>query len=251
MDDPAEFTRLIPQFADLHALLFASAEKRDQVRARRDEVYRRHLGDPEISRVTAAVAEAPDGTVVGFRAGALYTGSQSLWRDSFGGPLLVPRGDERVPVGDATREQWAEKPVPHGLEVAVHPDYQGHGLGRELAGAWGDARPGDEEYATGHIAPTNAPSLSTFRHLGAQIIGTRENGRYFYLLPLKGQSRHEVDLEVAAIQNDTVGLASAMRGLGDVRDLAQHTSAASHPQVALPIDRAIEQAVATQHEQGR
>ncbi|WP_436772452.1 N-acetyltransferase family protein [Yinghuangia sp. YIM S09857] len=238
MKDPDEISRLIPELADV----WAAAEGlpiRDATEAK----YRRALSDPNSPVWSVAIAQTADDRVAGFRAGSLYTGPRSLWRDSFGGPLLVPRDGGTHRVSAATRERWADQPVPHGLAVAVRPEFRRQGLAKDVTQAWGDARPADERYATGHIAADNTASLATFRSLGGQIIGTRENGRYFYLLPLRGQSPAEVDHHVATIQRDTPEVDAAVSGLVQVSELPQGLRAAPGHEVALPISRAIEHAV--------
>ncbi|MEU8136350.1 GNAT family N-acetyltransferase [Streptodolium elevatio] len=235
--DPDEISRLIPELA----AVWAASESQD-VRAATEAKYRRASTDPQAPAFSAAVAQTSDGRVAGFRAGSLYTGDRSLWRDSFGGPLLVPRAGGMHAISAATRERWADRPVPHGLAVAVHPEFKRQGLGREVTRAWGDGRPADEQYATGHIAPDNTASLATFRSLGAQIIGTREDGRYFYLLPLRGQGPAEVDRQVAAIQRDAPGFDAALGGLTAVPGRIPGTHATRAPEVALPIGRAVERA---------
>lgn len=250
VDDPGEFARYIPKFSAAQVAL-RKPRNYTQAVAKLDALIRERMSDPEASRFSASVAETADGQLAGFHWGALYRGSSSHWRSN--GPLWVPRDKGAVPVSAATVEQWADKPISHSVFVTVRADYHGQGLGTALLHAWADARPADEQYATAHIEPTNGPSLRTFRSNGAQIIGTRDNGNYFVLTPLRGQPRDQVNLQVASIQHEMSGVDAALRGLGSPRDVASHgpRSTPVEPAVALPIETAIQRAAAAQHEPER
>lgn len=247
VEDLGELVKLVQQFAEVRAAS-APAAGRAEFQAGREATYRSALADPELRGQTAAVAETPNGRVVAFKLGGRYVGASSPWRESGGGALVIPQGGATREVSHAVREQWAERPVPHCVLVAVHPEFKRQGLGTAVTRAWGEARPADETYATGHIAFDNASSLAMFHRLGAQIVGAREYGQYLYLLPLRGQSRARVSAQVTTIQGAAPpGVDAALCGLGPVREIGGRQPGARTS--AIPMEGAIQRAAAM--EQGR
>ncbi|MEU4194023.1 GNAT family N-acetyltransferase [Kribbella sp. NPDC026611] len=231
--DRAELTDLAPLVADMEAA-WAPSHRQESVREARLEVYRRFATSDDFRNPSAMVAETTEGRLVGVRMGSRPRGPQSVWTSPGAGELRVPG---RGVIGAETRAYWDRQPVPHGIILAVDPEYQQQGIGRRVMAAWGAARPADERYATGHLQPDSVPPLSTVARLGGQIIGEREDGRYFYLLPLRGQSADEVSQLTVAIQQEVPSVDTALRGVAS-------TLASARAPVALPMTAAIERAVA-------
>ncbi len=144
-----EILRWLPAILDIYAQVHGLDA---QARAAREEIMRRHFG----RRGYRGLIALDRGRLVGFAYG--YTGDPGqYWYDKVWAAMTPQQ-----------RAQWLEPEHFEFVELAVHPQWQGQGIGGRLHDLLLEGRP--ELVALLTVRADNAPALHLYRSRGWEVV---------------------------------------------------------------------------------